>query len=250
MIPSSPSIWSFIIHAGPVVKCVMLILFFASITSWTLIFQRHRLLRLRRKEAKQFEKRFWSGIDLNQLNQSLEHERSPLTGLAHIFHAGFSDYLKAIKKPNTSLKAVLTSCQRSMRIAESQELDHLEKNLSFLATVGSNSVYIGLFGTVWGIISAFRGLSLVEQATIAMVAPGISEALIATAIGLIAAIPAVIAYNFFSSQIERLENSYQIFQQEFLSILEHQGDPEQRCLAPEKNQHNLDNLGEPYAPSA
>lgn len=218
---NTPSVWSFVIHASPVVKCVMLILLSASIASWTLILQRYRLLKTRRLEAQRFEQQFWSGIDLTQLHTELQKKADKLTGLSHIFYAGFNDYLKTSRYAQTT-KAMMSSCQRSMRIAEAQEISQLEKNLSFLATVGSNSVYIGLFGTVWGIMSAFRGLSLVQQATIALVAPGISEALIATAIGLLAAIPAVIAYNFFTSQIERIQNTYQTFQEEFLSILNHQ----------------------------
>lgn len=222
--PTDTSIWSFIVHAGPVVKCVMLILLAASVCSWSIIFQRARLLKQRRKEAKQFEERFWSGNDLSQLYDGLQKQRQAVTGLSSIFQAGFSEYLKSSRAKHDRL-SLLKGTQRAMRIAQSHEIEFLEKHLSFLATVGSNSVYIGLFGTVWGIMSAFRGLGAVQQATIAMVAPGISEALIATAMGLVAAIPAVIAYNFFTSHIERLDNSYQTFQEEFSSVLHHQTHP-------------------------
>jgi biopolymer transport protein TolQ len=216
------SIWSFIANADFIVKCVMIILLLASIASWTLIFQRMRLLKQRRTEAQEFEKRFWSGLDLTQLYSQLDKHKTQVNGLASIFHAGFSEYLKINKTQGNDSNTIIQGTQRAMRIAQSHEMDTLEKHLSFLATVGSNSVYIGLFGTVWGIMSAFRGLGMVQQATIAMVAPGISEALIATAMGLIAAIPAVIAYNFFSSQLDRIYNSYETFQEEFSGILHHQ----------------------------
>lgn len=229
------SIWSFIIHAGPVVKTVMLVLLAASVCSWTIIIQRMRLLKTRRKEARQFEQRFWSGSDLNQIYDNLHSQHKPVTGLANIFYAGFSEYLKSSRASHDRV-SVIKSTQRAMRIAQSHEIDGLEKHLSFLATVGSNSVYIGLFGTVWGIMSAFRGLGSVQQATIAMVAPGISEALIATAMGLVAAIPAVIAYNFFTSQLERLDNSYQTFQDEFSSVLHHQTSPQRTTVSDNANQ--------------
>ncbi|MDF1794913.1 MAG: protein TolQ [Coxiellaceae bacterium] len=235
MLQSETSIWSFIIHAGPVVKLVMLILLLASVSSWTIIIQRVRLYKQRRKEARQFEERFWSGSDLNNIYDSLHSQRKPVTGLAKIFYSGFSEYLKSSSKSNNKAN-VIKSTQRAMRIAQSHEVDNLEKHLSFLATVGSNSVYIGLFGTVWGIMSAFRGLGAVQQATIAMVAPGISEALIATAMGLVAAIPAVIAYNFFTSQLERLDNSYQTFQDEFSSVLHHQSKPQTHAPSDESNE--------------
>ena len=163
-------------------------------------------------------------MDLSQIYQQLDKHPSQVTGLTNIFYAGFGEYqrIQSQSQSHNNSDRVITSTQRAMRIAESNELSVLERHLSFLATVGSNSVYIGLLGTVWGIMSAFRGLGAVQQATIAMVAPGISEALIATAMGLIAAIPAVIAYNFFTNQVERLSNSYQTFQEEFSGILHHQ----------------------------
>jgi biopolymer transport protein TolQ len=216
------SLWGFIANADIVVKTVMLILLVLSVASWTIIFQRIRLLKTRRKEAEQFEKRFWSGVDLSQIYQQLDKHPSQVSGLTNIFYAGFGEYQRIQDQGHNNSDRVITSTQRAMRIAESNELGMLERHLSFLATVGSNSVYIGLLGTVWGIMSAFRGLGAVQQATIAMVAPGISEALIATAMGLIAAIPAVIAYNFFTNQVERLSNSYQTFQEEFSGILHHQ----------------------------
>lgn len=212
------SLWSFIAHADIVVKTVMLILLCASIASWTIIFQRSRLLKNSLKEARTFEQRFWSGIDLAQMFQQLGKQRQTLSGMAAIFYAGFDEFLKAKQKH----EHIIQHTERAMRIAESNEMSTLEQHLSFLATVGSNSVYIGLLGTVWGIMSAFRGLGAVQHATIAMVAPGISEALIATAMGLVAAIPAVIAYNFFTAKIDRIQQSYQTFQEEFSGVLHHQ----------------------------
>lgn len=216
------SIWSFIINAGWVVKIVMLILLSASIASWTVIIQRSLLFRQSRKNAHQFEERFWSGIDLSQLFQQLMNKGAQLTGLSAIFHAGFNEYNRLSKQSSTHPDAVMEGTARAMRVAQSREIDRLEKHLSFLATVGSTSPYVGLFGTVWGIMTSFQALGSVTQATIAMVAPGISEALIATAIGLFAAIPAVIAYNRFSNDLERLNNNYDTFQDELSSILHRQ----------------------------
>lgn len=219
------SLWGFIVNADIIVKSVMVILLLASIASWTIIFQRIGLLKKSQKELNSFEKRFWSGVDLSQMHQQLTKHPAEITGLAAIFHAGFDEYLKGQGKK--SFEQTLNNTQRAMRVAEANQMSKLESHLSFLASVGSNAVYIGLFGTVWGIMSAFRGLGAVQQATIAMVAPGISEALIATAMGLIAAIPAVIAYNFFTAKIERINQSYQTFQEEFSGVLHHQ--------APENN---------------
>lgn len=215
---SEPSLWSFIAHAGPIVKLVMLLLFSGSLASWTMIFQRGIFLRGARSNIAAFEERFWSGIDAGKFYQELYKRRDELTGLEHIFYVGFDEFTKLNKKaaqPDITLKGV----QHAMRIALAREVEELEKHLPFLATVGSISPYIGLFGTVWGIMTSFRSLGGVQQATIAMVAPGISEALIATAIGLFAAIPAVIAYNRFASDVERIANHYSTFQEEFYSIL-------------------------------
>lgn len=224
----SPSIWSFIADAGLVVKMVMLILLLASICSWAIIFQRTVLLKRSKSEAKQFEHKFWSGITLNDLFLQTE-KQSSTAGLQQIFKSGFSEFNRLYQQGHVSPDAVMEGSQRAMRIAQAKEVDRLEKHLSFLATVGSTSPYIGLFGTVWGIMTSFKALGAVQQATIAMVAPGISEALIATAIGLFAAIPAVIAYNRFSSDLDMLQNSYATFQDEFSSILHreaHKGEAE------------------------
>lgn len=215
------SLWNFIINAGLIVKLVLIILLLASLVSWTIIFQRIFLFKQLRQEGKKFEKLFWSGIDLNQLFKELVNKNNNLTGLANIFYAGFNEFKRLYQSSKDHVSnRVMEGTQRAMRIAHAREIDALEQHLAFLATVGSTSPYIGLFGTVWGIMTSFRALSDVQQATIAMVAPGISEALIATAIGLFAAIPAVIAYNRFSNKIERINNQYEMFQEEFTNILQ------------------------------
>ena len=219
---SEPSLWSFIVDAGPVVKVVMLILMAASIASWTIIIQRANLLKKTRREVDSFEERFWSGVDLTQLYQQLASRPEELNGLSAIFYAGFHEFTRLKRQVGINPSAIMEGVQRAMRITQARDVDNLEKHLSFLATVGSTSPYVGLFGTVWGIMTAFRSLGAVQQATISMVAPGISEALIATAIGLFAAIPAVIAYNYFANELERLTNSYDTFQQEFSNVLHRQ----------------------------
>lgn len=215
------SVWSYIINASFIVKCVMLILLAASVASWAIIIQRYRLLKLFRHESRSFEDQFWSGIDLKQLYQNFKQEGMAY-GLANIFQAGFNEFNRlsdqATRKPNVVMEGVA----RAMRVAQAREAEQLERHLSFLATVGSTSPYIGLFGTVWGIMTAFSALGTVSNATIAMVAPGISEALIATAMGLFAAIPAVIAYNRFTSELEQLNQRYDTFEDEFSSILYHE----------------------------
>lgn len=216
-----PSLWSFIANAGPVVKLVLLLLFCASLISWTMIFQRGKFLRSAQGAIKNFEEQFWSGQDLRKMYQELHKRRNDLSGLEHIFYAGFSEFIK-LSKQGVAPEVTLEGVQRVMRVALAREMDELERHLPFLATVGSTSPYVGLFGTVWGIMTSFRSLGGVEQATIAMVAPGISEALIATAMGLFAAIPAVIAYNRFAASVERIANNYATFQEEFSSILHRQ----------------------------
>lgn len=215
------SLWGYIANAGIVVKAVMLILLFASLASWTIIFQRSILMRKTKKMLKKFEEKFWSGVDLQQLFLQMREQNSDHSGAARIFQAGFKEYQRVADRAGVSREDVLASIQRSMRIAQNQELEALEKNLSFLATVGSTSPYVGLFGTVWGIMTSLQALGTVSQATIAMVAPGISEALIATAIGLFAAIPAVIAYNRFNNDVNTIANQYQNFQDELSSVLNH-----------------------------
>ncbi|MBU0744995.1 MAG: protein TolQ [Gammaproteobacteria bacterium] len=217
-----PSIWSFVANAGPIVKLVMLLLLAASLWSWTIIFQRFFFLKDAGLAVKKFEKKFWSGGDLNKFYAELSIRQDELHGLENIFHAGFSEYFRLKKQSTVNADAIIDASQRAMRIALAKEIALLEQHLSFLATVGSTSPYVGLFGTVWGIMTSFRALSSVQQATMAMVAPGISEALIATAMGLFAAIPAVISYNRYASEVEKLANLYDTFREEFSSILHRQ----------------------------
>ncbi|MCK4608611.1 MAG: protein TolQ [Gammaproteobacteria bacterium] len=219
---TDPSLWSFIANASLVVKLVLLILAVTSIVSWTMIFQRGRFLKQARLSIRKFEERFWAGTDLGKLYDELKPNREALSGLAHIFYAGFNEFNRLRNSSVVNADAIMQGAERSMRIALAQEVDKLEQNLSFLATVGSTSPYVGLFGTVWGIMTAFRSLGAVQQATISMVAPGISEALIATAMGLFAAIPAVISYNHYANAVERLTNHYYTFQDEFSAILHRQ----------------------------
>lgn len=218
---SEPSLWSFVAGASFLVKTVLFILFGASLVSWTMIFQRSLVLGGARKAIKKFEEKFWSGTDLAKLYYNLDQGKE-LKGLEHIFYSGFNEFHRLSKQATVNPEAIMEGAERAMRIALTQEIDVLEQNLSFLATVGSTSPYVGLFGTVWGIMTSFRSLGSVQQATISMVAPGISEALIATAMGLFAAIPAVIAYNRYVNQVERLTHQYYTFKDEFSSILHRQ----------------------------
>jgi len=215
------SISHLILQASPVVQVVMLILIIASLTSWTLIIIKMRKLKKAHQSIEVFEDRFWSGISLHKLYDDLTHKQNR-RGMARIFYDGFHEFLR-LRKPEIphDLPAIDT-IQRTMRVATAREISDLESNLSFLATVGSTSPYIGLLGTVWGIMNAFMSLGQMHQATLAVVAPGIAEALIATAIGLFAAIPAVIAYNHFSDDSERLAVAYENFGEEFMALLERQ----------------------------
>ncbi len=215
------SVLSLILEAGIVVKIVMLILMSASIVSWAMIIQRNKALSLALDESRKFEDRFWSGIDLSKLYNEVS-ARANVSGMEALFKAGFKEFARLHKTSARSPAAVMEGTQRAMRVGLSREVERLEAHLPFLATVGSISPYIGLFGTVWGIMNAFMALGAVQQATLAMVAPPIAEALIATAIGLFAAIPAVIAYNKFSHSVEQLENSYANFVEEFSNILHRQ----------------------------
>lgn len=220
---TDPSLWSFIANAGLVVKLVMLLLLITSVISWTFIFQRGVFLKHSRNAIADFEEKFWSGKDLSKLYEGLARRNDTLEGLENIFYAGFREYSRlSVNQAAVGSDVLMDSVERAMRIANAREMDELEKHLPFLATVGSTSPYVGLFGTVWGIMTSFQSISAMQQATIAMVAPGISEALIATAMGLFAAIPAVIAYNRFNSDVERLANTYDTFQEEFSNILRRQ----------------------------
>ncbi|HHX34136.1 MAG TPA: protein TolQ [Gammaproteobacteria bacterium] len=213
------SMWNLISNASLVVQLVMLILVGASIASWVLIFQRSQLLRAARNSLNTFEDRFWSGVDLSKLYRQVTAEPDPDSGVEQIFRAGFKEFSRLSQQQSANPESVMDGVARSMRVAISHEEEKLEQGLPFLATVGSTSPYIGLFGTVWGIMNSFRGLAQVQQATLATVAPGIAEALIATAIGLFAAIPAVIAYNRFAARSENMIARYYTFADEFQAIL-------------------------------
>ncbi|SFG80936.1 protein TolQ [Neptunomonas qingdaonensis] len=213
------SIWSLVINASAVVQVVMAILVLASFISWIMIFQRFSVIRNTAKALRNFEDRFWSGIDLGQLYREISDASGKISGAETIFCAGIKEYTRMTQQKSYDPDAVMEGVQRSMRVALAREEEKLGQHLPFLATVGSTSPYIGLFGTVWGIMNSFRGLANVHQATLASVAPGISEALVATAIGLFAAIPAVIAYNRFAAKSEWLMNNYETFADEFSSIL-------------------------------
>ena len=221
---SDLNLWQLVVNASAVVQLVILLLLLVSLLSWTVIFDRIRVLRRAKRMADEFEQRFWSGGDLADLYHALERERDGPYGLAAIFQAGFREFARLRRGGQADTMDVLQGAQRSMRVTLSREMDTLEHHLPFLATVGSTSPYVGLFGTVWGIMHAFHALSNVKQATLALVAPGISEALVATAIGLFAAIPAVVAYNRYSTDVERLNNRYDDFLEEFSSILQRQAD--------------------------
>lgn len=203
------------------VQVVMLILLLASVFSWAIIYIKWGFLKQNRQEAKTFEGRFWSGINLSDLFSQLSTRQDKRFGMEAIFENGFREFARA-RKAELPTGEIINASHRSMKVSMSREIDQLETQLSFLATVGSVSPYIGLFGTVWGIMDSFRALAGVQQATLAMVAPGISEALIATAMGLLAAIPAVIAYNNFASQIDQLVSRYENFVEEFTGILQRQ----------------------------
>ena len=216
------SVISMIVNASIVVKVVMAILAAASMFSWTFIFMKIFSIGRARRQAEEFEREFWSGTDLVGLYQRAASGRYATMGLERIFEAGFKEFLKLKGRPGSDLSSLLDGTRRAMKATYQREMDVLESHLSFLATVGSVSPYVGLFGTVWGIMNAFRGLSNVAQATLAHVAPGIAEALVATAMGLFAAIPAVIAYNRFSHDIDRLATRYESFMEELQNILQRQ----------------------------
>ena len=209
-------------NASYLVQAVMLLLLVASFVSWTMIFRKRLVLRRARNSAEDFEDLFWSGRDLVSLFNKINGTAYDPTGIERIFHAGFKEFARLRNQGGVDPKVILEGTQRAMRVALSRELELLETHLSFLATVGSTSPYVGLFGTVWGIMNSFRALGNVQQATLAHVAPGIAEALIATAMGLFAAIPAVIAYNRYANDVERLHNRYDNFIEEFSSILQRQ----------------------------
>ena len=214
-----------VMGASIAVQLVMLVLLLASMTSWYMIVQRYLLLKRTHNEMLDFEERFWSGVDLAELyregNQAIDEGDLP-TGAESIFRAGFKEFSRLSHQSDIDADAILEGARRAMRVATLREGDRLEHNLPFLASVGSTSPYIGLFGTVWGIMHSFRGLANATQATLATVAPGISEALIATAMGLFAAIPAVLAYDRFAAKVDNLISRYDSFVDEFSGILARQ----------------------------
>jgi len=217
------SITALILEASLVVQLVMLLLLAFSVVGWMMIFQRAKVIKNASQEALKFEDRFWSGVDLSRLFQEVSARAQNASGMEKLFHAGFKEFARLRNNQQLEQQQVLDASYRAMRVVHSRELDGLESNLSFLATIGSISPYVGLFGTVWGIMNAFIGLGAVQQATLAMVAPGIAEALIATAMGLFAAIPAVIAYNRFTYRVEKVDNQYLNFMDELMAILQRQG---------------------------
>ena len=219
---SDLQVWQLILDAGWLVKGVLALLLLASIASWMMIFNKRQVLARAEKAADAFEERFWSGTDLTNLHEGIASSHRLTSGMERIFDAGYSEFMRMRQQGRMSPNAMVEGAQRAMRIALTRETEELVHRLNFLATVGSTSPYVGLFGTVWGIMTSFHQLANVNQDTIAMVAPGISEALVATAMGLFAAIPAVIAYNRFSNQVDRLEVRYDNFKEEFSSILQRQ----------------------------
>ena len=213
------SVINLVVQASLPVQIVIAMLLLASVYSWMIIFRKRLVIGRSRREAEQFENQFWSGGDLAQLYRAIE-QRGGATGMASIFEFGFREFARLRQQAGTSAEQMLEGARRAMRVAQLKEIDRLEQSLATLATTGSTSPYVGLFGTVWGIMSAFYSLGNVQQATLAMVAPGISEALITTAFGLFAAIPAVIAFNRFADQVARLEIRFDTFTEEFSTILQ------------------------------
>lgn len=213
------SVAGLVLNASLIVQIVLLILLAASISSWALIFRKWQMIGQAQSGAHAFEDRFWSGGNLAEIYAQVSQPHEQTGGLERIFRAGFREFTR-MRKQGSNSESIVDTSHRAMRVSLQREIDSLESYVPFLATVGSTSPYIGLFGTVWGIMNAFLALGNVQQATLTTVAPGIAEALVATAMGLFAAIPAVIAYNRYASQIERLINHYEIFMEEFASILQ------------------------------
>jgi biopolymer transport protein TolQ len=216
------SVLSLIGGASVPVQLVMAVLLLASLFSWYYIFLKVFTLRRAERQTAEFERQFWSGADLNDLFQRAVNARDAAGSLERIFESGFREFTKHRREPGTDVGALMDSTRRAMRATYQREMDKLESSLSFLASVGSVSPYVGLLGTVWGIMNSFRGLANVGQATLSHVAPGIAEALIATAIGLFAAIPAVVAYNRFAGDVNRLAIRFESFTEEFSNILQRQ----------------------------
>jgi biopolymer transport protein TolQ len=219
------SLLRLVMDASLVVQAVLALLLFASVSSWAIIFRKSMVIRRAQREADRFENSFWSGGDLSSLYRTIE-ARGGTTGIESIFEFGFREFARLRQQGGVATDMLLEGSRRAMRVAQLKETERLEHSLATLATVGSTSPYVGLFGTVWGIMSAFSSLGNVQQATLAMVAPGISEALVTTAAGLFAAIPAVIFYNRYADQVGRLELRYDGFMEELSTILQrHAGRP-------------------------
>jgi biopolymer transport protein TolQ len=214
------SLLGLVMGASFPVQLVLLILLAASFVSWSIIFTKRRLIRRTKAASDEFEASFWSGGDLNTLYRSATRESGSTVGMASIFESGFREFNRVSQQGDVNRDKIVDECRRAMRVALMREVDRLEQSLATLATIGSTSPYVGLFGTVWGIMNSFRALGNVQSATLAMVAPGIAEALVATAMGLFAAIPAVIAYNSYADKVARLEIRYDGFMEEFSSILQ------------------------------
>ncbi|NNF16789.1 MAG: protein TolQ [Gammaproteobacteria bacterium] len=214
------SILTLVMEASWVVKFVLLLLLLASVASWAIILQKSRVLRNAREISDDFETTFWSGSDLTTLHQRITGLTRSTQAMESIFKAGFGEFTRLRGEAGVTPVQIVEGSQRAMRVSQAKEIDRLEHNLATLATVGSTSPYVGLFGTVWGIMNAFQGLGSIKNPTLQLVAPGISEALVATAMGLFAAIPAVIAYNRYADQVDRLESRFDTFMEEFSSILQ------------------------------
>lgn len=212
------SIIGYFWQAGPVVKFVLFVLLATSILSWTLIIQRAWFFKAQKHEYDNFYHRFWESSDLVRLYEAIDHHPLGRQGLASIFYSGFKEFMRIRKQGKVELEPI----QRVMQISHAKEAEHLEQHLPLFASVGSISPYVGLFGTVWGIMTSFQALGQAQQATIAMVAPGISEALVATALGLFTAIPAVIAYNRYTTRANNLLNRYELFQEELVALITEQ----------------------------
>ncbi len=216
------SIFSLIVEASFVVQLVMLVLLAASVMSWTFILAKRKELKVAMEVTEQFEQLFWTSKDLGELYQRTHNKGANMQAIETIFAAGYKEFSRMNSIADMAPASKVENAERAMRIVLAREAAELDESLPFLATVGSTSPYVGLFGTVWGIMNSFRALSTVKQATLAQVAPGIAEALIATAIGLFAAIPAVVAYNRFNTGIEQLTNRYELFIEEFIVLLQRQ----------------------------
>ena len=215
-------IFKLIAEASILVKLVMLVLLVFSFLSWVIIIRKHQQLNAAMQEAEGFEERFWSGADLAQLFREVSNRGGENGGMETVFESGFREFVRQRQRRVHDMRVVIEGSERAMRVAGTREIGRLERNLEFLANVGSISPYVGLFGTVIGIMGAFQGLGEMKDVTIAVVAPHISEALIATAMGLFAAIPAVWAYNRFANKVERVASRYEVFQEEFSSVLQRQ----------------------------